>query len=168
MMVFVILPVPVFAGPAAGEFLILLVFPGIVVFTVWTRLYYDSMTYQLREDEINWKRGVWFRRTGIVPYNRITNLDLVQGPVMRYLAISTLAIQTVGYSGQGAPEIRIEAIEHADELRGLIRNQVRKSCRSEDGTGSHGSSLRIPGSTDEQILAKLAAIREILEKSQKK
>jgi membrane protein YdbS with pleckstrin-like domain len=58
------------------------------------------MWYELRDDEINWKRGVWFRTTGIVPYNRITNLDVRQGPFMRYLGISTLAIQTAGYSGR--------------------------------------------------------------------
>ncbi|MEM2082887.1 MAG: PH domain-containing protein [Nitrososphaerota archaeon] len=33
--------------------------------------------YKLTEDEIIWKRGVWFKSTGIVPYNRITNIDVV-------------------------------------------------------------------------------------------
>ena len=55
----------------------------IVIFVAWVRLYYQSMWYELRDDEMSWKRGVWFRRTGIVPYNRITNLDVIQGPVMR-------------------------------------------------------------------------------------
>ena len=27
----------------------------------WVGLYYESMFYGLREDEIAWKRGVWFR-----------------------------------------------------------------------------------------------------------
>ena len=66
---------------------------------------------------MRWKRGVIFRRTGIVPYNRITNIDIRQGPVMRALDISTLSIQTAGYSGQAQSEIRIEAIVHAEELR---------------------------------------------------
>ena len=72
----------------------------IVIFVAWVRLYYESMWYELRDDEMSWKRGVWFRRTGIVPYNRITNLDVIQGPVMRRLGISTLSIQTAGYSGR--------------------------------------------------------------------
>ena len=55
------------------------------------------MWYELKDDEMSWKRGVWFRRTGILPYNRITNLDVIQGPVMRMLGISTLSIQTAGY-----------------------------------------------------------------------
>lgn len=51
---------------------------------------------------------------GIVPYNRITNLDIRQGPVMRILGLSTLSIQTAGYSGQAIPEIKIEGVEHAE------------------------------------------------------
>ncbi len=75
-----------------------------ILLWIWVGLYYESMSYELREDEVNWKRGVWFRTTGIVPYNRITNLDVRQGPLMRALGISSLAIQTAGYSGQAVPE----------------------------------------------------------------
>jgi membrane protein YdbS with pleckstrin-like domain len=82
----------------------------IVIVVAWVRLYYVSMWYELRDDEMSWKRGVWLRRTGIVPYNRITNLDVIQDPVMRMLRISTLSIQIAGYSGQAVPEIRIEGI----------------------------------------------------------
>ncbi len=74
-----------------------------ILLWIWVGLYYESMSYELREDEVNWKRGVWFRTTGIVPYNRITNLDVRQGPLMRALGISSLAIQTAGYSGQAVP-----------------------------------------------------------------
>ena len=59
----------------------------------FVRLYYVSMWFELRNDEMSWKQGVWFRMTGIVPYNHMTNLDVIQGPVMRMLGISTLSIQ---------------------------------------------------------------------------
>jgi len=107
----------------------------LVIFVTWVRLYYVSMWYELRNDEMSWKRGFWFRRTGIVPYNRKTNLDVIQGPVMRRLEISTLSIQTAGYSGQAVPEIRIEGTEHADDLRELICSLVRQSGMHGDGTG---------------------------------
>ena len=133
----------------------------IVIFLVWVRLYYESMWYELRPDEMSWKRGVWFHTTGIVPYNRITNLDIRQGPVMRILGISSLSIQTAGYSGQAVPEIRIEGIEHADELRELLRSMVRGYGPAHDGTGSVSTG---PVSTDQKILSELVKIREILEK----
>jgi len=137
----------------------------IVIFAAWVRLYYISMWYELRDDEMSWKRGVWFRRTGIVPYNRITNLDVIQGPVMRMLGISTLSIQTAGYSGQAVPEIRIEGIEHADDLRELIRSLVRQSGMQGDGTG--GGILPITVPTDQKIIEELVKIRTILEQQKK-
>jgi hypothetical protein len=135
-----------------------------ILLWIWVGMYYDSMSYELREDEINWKRGVWFRTTGIVPYNRIVNLDLRQGPLMRFLGISTLAIQTAGYSGQAVPEIKIEGIEHAEELRELIRSHVRGSASHDDGTGSAKPSSTTPVvSVHQQMLAELQQIRSLLE-----
>ncbi|MFY9799882.1 MAG: PH domain-containing protein [Methanoregula sp.] len=132
----------------------------VVIFVAWVRLYYTSMWYELREDDMSWKRGVWFHRTGIVPYNRITNLDVIQGPVMRMLGISTLSIQTAGYSGQAVPEIRIEGIEHAEELRELIRSIVRQSGARDAGTGGTPSS---PVSSDQKMIDELVKIRMLLE-----
>jgi len=137
----------------------------VVLFIIWTRLYYGSMWYELHDDEMRWKRGVIFRRTGIVPYNRITNIDIRQGPVMRALHISTLSIQTAGYSGKAQSEIRIEAIVQAEELRELIRTMVRVSSGG-DGTGSGPAATRLAmGQTGlEQVLEEMRAIRALLEK----
>ena len=132
----------------------------IVIFVAWVRLYYVSIWYELKDAEMSWKRGVWFRRTGIVPYNRITNLDVIQGPVMRRLGISTLSIQTAGNSGQAVPKIRIEGIENADDLRELIRSLVRQSGMRNDGTGG-APSITVP--TDQNIIEELVKIRTLLE-----
>jgi uncharacterized protein len=135
-----------------------------ILLWIWVGMYYESMWYELRDDEINWKRGVWFQSTGIVPYNRITNLDVRQGPLMRVLKISNLAIQTAGYSGQSVPEILIEAIEHADELRELIRCKVRGCSPHDDGTGSATpASTPFGGPTDQQLLTEVIKIRTLLE-----
>jgi membrane protein YdbS with pleckstrin-like domain len=140
-------------------------------FVYWVKLYYQSMWYELHDDEMRWKRGVWFRTTGIVPYNRITNLDLKQGPVMRWLKISTLSIQTAGYSGQAVPEIRIEAIEHAEELRELVRTLVRQSGSGikNDGTGTSAPVQSSTGSmsTNLLMLDELKKIRSLLEQKSK-
>jgi uncharacterized protein len=126
------------------------------------------MWYELREDEMSWKRGVWFRTTGIVPFNRITNLDVKQGPVMRALGISTLAVQTAGYSGQAVPEIRIEGMEHAEELREIIRSLVRQTGSRGDGTGEPcAPSSSAPVSADQRIIDELVKIRLILEQQKK-
>ena len=135
-----------------------------VLFHIWSRLYYVSMWYELHDDEMRWKRGVIFRRTGIVPYNRVTNIDIKQGPVMRPLGISTVSIQTAGYSGKGVPEISIEGIVHAEELRELIRTMVR-ICSGGDGTGSGGTVTpqAMKPADLQQVLDEMRAIRTLLE-----
>jgi uncharacterized protein len=169
ILLFAWVPVVLFSDlPAEFSFSLLIgTFFLFAILWYWVGLYYESMWYELREDEITWKRGVWFRTTGIVPYNRITNLDLRQGPFMRYLGISSLALQTAGYSGQAVPEIRIEAIEHAEELRECIRSMVRGSSARDDGTGNRSiPSKPAAGGTpvDQQMLAELKSIRALLEK----
>jgi len=169
ILLFAWVPVVLFSDlPAEFSFSLLIgTFFLFAILWYWVGLYYESMWYELREDEITWKRGVWFRTTGIVPYNRITNLDLRQGPFMRYLGISSLALQTAGYSGQAVPEIRIEAIEHAEDLRECIRSMVRGSPARDDGTGNRSfPSKPATGDTpvDQQMLAELKSIRALLEK----
>jgi membrane protein YdbS with pleckstrin-like domain len=162
----IIVPLPMYAFSAidTGTFFAILGVLAVIVvlFVIWTKLYYDSMWYELHDDEMRWKRGVIFRRTGIVPYNRITNIDIRQGPVMRRLAISTISIQTAGYSGQAQAEIRIEAIVHAEELRELIRSMVRATgCGDGTGTGSMGMGVK---PAELRILDEVKAIRELLER----
>jgi len=150
--------------PLVADVIILaIVLVIVVLYLIWVKMYYNSMWYELHDDEMRWKRGVIFRSTGIVPYNRITNIDIKQGPVMRLLGISTVSIQTAGYSGAAVPEIRIEAIEHADELRELIRNLVRSCSAGGDGTGTGKHDIRGPApSVHQQMLDELKAIHELL------
>jgi membrane protein YdbS with pleckstrin-like domain len=166
ILLFAYLPAVLFAEMPA-EFSVVILGGTFLLYALlwyWVDLYYESMWYELREDEINWKRGVWFRTTGIVPYNRITNLDVRQGPFMRALGISNLALQTAGYSGQAVPEILIEAVEHAEELRECIRSMVRRSALQDDGTGNKTVSPGAGIPVDQQILGELKSIRAVLEK----
>ncbi|MBN1896123.1 MAG: PH domain-containing protein [Candidatus Aenigmarchaeota archaeon] len=83
-------------------------FAGVLFVIYWLPKYYRSIIYRITDTEIVWRRGVWFKNTGIVPFNRITNVDIIQGPLSRHFGIASLKIQTAGYSGanQRSSEIR--------------------------------------------------------------
>jgi len=153
------IPVLIFALPAVDLGISLPILAVLIFVVYWIPKYYDTMVYKLTENEIVWRRGVWFKRTGIVPYNRITNIDIAQGPISRKLGIAALKIQTAGYSGQKArAEIRIEGIKQFEELRELIMGFIRsKKPVAVETYEEENIGLK--------ILNELIKIRELLEKS---
>ena len=121
------IPTVILAPPVASVPISLVFIPMIIFAGAWIPKYYNSIAYKLTEHEIIWRRGVWFKYTGIVPYNRITNIDIAQGPISRRLGIASLKIQTAGYSaGKARAELRLDGIERFEELRDLIMSFVKK------------------------------------------
>ena len=97
-------------------FISMIILPILIIIAYWIPKYYNSIIYKFTENEIIGKRGVWFKRTGIVPYHRITNIDVVQGPIARKFGLASLRIQTAGYSRAAASEMSIDGVEHYDCL----------------------------------------------------
>jgi len=125
---------------------------------VWITLYYGRLIYGITDDEVVWSRGVLFRKTSIVPYTKITNVDIAQGPIMRLFGIYGLHVQTAGYSAQqaGKSEISIMGVKDHERLRTLIMENVRK-------VKGAGAPAR-PQGTEELMLEELRKIRELLER----
>jgi membrane protein YdbS with pleckstrin-like domain len=128
----------------------------------WIPKYWQSMVYTLSPTEINWNRGVWFRKTGIVPYNRITNVDITQGPISRSLGLAHLSVQTAGYSGSSQsggirPEIRLEGIEAYEPLRDQIMDFVRR--KRPEATETHFEEEQ----NSDRLALEVTRIRELLE-----
>ena len=150
----------VFLAPFIATFCVSIPTFAILIFTAyWIQKYYDTVLYKLTENEMVWKRGVWFKQTGIVPYTKITNVDITQGPFSRMLGIAALKIQTAGYSGQAMAEIRIEGMEQFEELRELIMEFVRGKKPAAVETYEEEEDINL------KILNELVKIRELLEKS---
>jgi membrane protein YdbS with pleckstrin-like domain len=160
--------VPVLFFAPAWISMIITLTAGLVVLIItlvtlyWIPKYYSTLKYKLTNNEMVWRRGVWFRKTGIVPYNRITNIDIEQGPVSRALGIGSLKIQTAGYSAASSgagrqAEIRIEGVVHFEELRQFIMGFVHGSKQAGAATGVYER-------TGDPVLGELVKIRKLLEK----
>lgn len=153
-----LVPVLYVSPPPAGA-LVGIPLLAIVLFTsFWIPLYYASVAYELTPTEISWKRGVWFQQTGIVPYNRITNVDIMQGPIMRHFSFSALRVQTAGYSAQARAEIHLNGIEQPAELQDVIMQFVRKT-----GPVATEGEPGAPPTSYAEVIAEVRAIRGILE-----
>jgi len=61
--------------------------------------FYRSLEYRINSDSISGKSGVFWKKTTTIPYYKITNIDITQGPLQRMYKISNIHCQTAGVAG---------------------------------------------------------------------
>ncbi len=131
----------------------------------WLPAFYKTLEYEVDEDSVNAKRGVFWKRYVTVPFAKITNIDVHQGPLERRFGLGTIHVQTAGAGGQqgGAAELRLAGIRDIHGVKELIAERVKRHSRS------MGGAPAAAGGSDSEILNKilieLGAIRETLERS---
>jgi len=135
---------------------------------LWIPAFYRSLEYIVDSDSVKMKKGVFWRKHVIVPYTKITNIDVTQGPVQRMLNIGTIYVQTAGAGGtQGAQaELILLGVRDLQGLKDTIMERVRgytisrpEEVKKEVVEESDSRTLR-------RMLKELTAIREVLEKKQ--
>jgi membrane protein YdbS with pleckstrin-like domain len=152
----------------ASVIMVALLFPLLVIvsFTAfWIQKYYSSIIYILTNDEIIAEKGVWWKRKSFVPYNRITNISVVQGPIARHFGLGTVRVQTAGFSGGGSAggrvaEVVILGVKNFEEIRNIIMGFVKRVKPVAIETEAEAPA---PRGVNQQILNELRRIREALE-----
>jgi membrane protein YdbS with pleckstrin-like domain len=151
-----------FAICAAGWVVVLL------PFLPWIPAYYRSLEYAIGEDVVVMKKGVFWRKRVTVPYGKITNVDVTQGPLQRHFNIGMVHVQTAGASGSQAThaELRMIGVRELDHLKDLVMEHVpgRSVSRTEQVPGESVTG----GDSDilKNILSELKGIREVLGRRQ--
>ncbi|MFQ5799805.1 MAG: PH domain-containing protein [Bacteroidota bacterium] len=145
---------------------------GWIVVTVpillWIPAFYTSLEYVIDSDTIKAKKGVFWKKRVTVPYTKITNTDITQGPVQRMFNIGTIHVQTAGAGGaQGAhAELKLLGVRDLDGLKDTIMEKVRGPILSR----REEVKKEVVEENDSEILRRmleeLAAIRELLEGKQ--
>ncbi|WP_092551816.1 PH domain-containing protein [Herbiconiux ginsengi] len=84
-----------------------------------------SIGYQLRSDDLVFKRGIMFHRVVSVPYGRMQLIDINRGPVARALGLAELKFVTAAAStGVSIPGlVDEEANALRDHLVGLAESR---------------------------------------------
>ena len=85
-----------------------------------------SIGYQLRADDLLFRRGILFQRFVAVPYGRMQLVDITRGPVARWLgladlkfvtAAATTAVSIPGLREEDAENLRDRLVELAESRR---------------------------------------------------
>lgn len=73
-----------------------------------------ALGYQLRQDDVVFRRGILFRRQVAAPYGRLQLVDISRGPLSRILGLSEVRIVTAaaatGISIPGLPQAEAEEL----------------------------------------------------------
>lgn len=83
----------------------------------WFPYHTRTLRYVLQADRLAAYQGVWFRTRRFIPYARITDVTIAQGPIERGLGISRLIVQTAGSS---AAEAILLGVGDPNRIRALL------------------------------------------------
>ncbi len=103
---------------------------------IYMKAYWRKFKFTLDDDEIRVYAGVWWQTQQLIPFSRITNIAINQGPWQRARKLATLRIETAGQSGTTRPESLLWSQEYFEQLRDDMLKRVSdtRSTQANDGT----------------------------------
>lgn len=112
-----------------GALFLTLTVVGIILLPIWflvgnrlTGHYLKRMRCVLTEKALHFGKGLFIRVEKTIPLEKITDLGLVQGPLMRYLGIEALKVETAGQSSEGAL-VQLVGIVETRKFRDAVLSQ---------------------------------------------
>lgn len=100
---------------------------------LYYRRYYASLEVILTTRELQVNRGIWNRQEKSIPLEKITDLAVYQGPIMRRLGLKGLQVETAGQSGAGSALVKIVGVANTDAFRDAALDQRDKVTERIDG-----------------------------------
>jgi uncharacterized membrane protein YdbT with pleckstrin-like domain len=76
----------------------------LVIAVLGAAVYYNTIHYEIRQDEVIVYAGFITKTVKHVPFRTITNLQVTRGLLDRLLGLGSLYIETAGSSGVASPE----------------------------------------------------------------
>jgi membrane protein YdbS with pleckstrin-like domain len=81
----------------------------------------------LREFDIAYRSGLYWRKTVIVPFNRIQHVEVSSGPLQRKFGLATVKLFTAGGT---SVDLRVDGLssERAEQIRAFIATKINDSA----------------------------------------
>lgn len=146
-------------GMVATIFGILLL-PFALPIALWYyRKFYGSLEVVLTSRELQVSRGVLVRQEKSIPLEKVTDLALIQGPLMRRMGIKGLQVETAGQSSSpGGALVKLIGIVDTDGFRDDALDQRDKVTEPSVPDAPAGVEPQAPEATT----ALLTEIRDTL------
>ncbi|WP_105189457.1 PH domain-containing protein [Pseudoalteromonas sp. T1lg48] len=110
-----------------------------------------AMSATLSEKKLVVKRGIWVREEKSIPLDKITDVAMTQGPLMRVFGLYRLSFETAGQSGPGAL-VSLLGVVDAQQFREAILTQKERAAAQLGNHNSAQSAAKDRANEDEQAL----------------
>ena len=147
-----------------GILICIVTFFGILVLPIWyfagkwlTRRYLESHECVLTNRSLKVKKGILTKIEKTVPLDRITDVGIIQGPIMRYFEIEALSVETAGQSGVGSL-IQLAGIKEGRKFRDAVLEQRDLVVGSSEQISDQSAAGQMSDSSE--VVNLLQAIKE--------
>jgi len=105
-------------GAISGGWILLLLMSTYIVYRA-----FRIKSYAVRQHDLMYRSGLIFRKTTVIPYNRIQHSEVHQGVIERQFGLARLAIYTAGGSQS---DLTIPGLtkERAEQMRTFVSEKV--------------------------------------------
>jgi putative membrane protein len=154
----------------SGVLLCVVTVVGIPLLLLWipiglmlTGRYLDRMDCVLTAKALKVKKGILVRVEKTIPLDKITDMAVVQGPIMRYFDICKLTVETAGQSGPGALVALIGIVDAKSFRESVLEQRDIVNNQEKSGASNFTQSSTVDGAdTLEQVRDSLLRIEKLL------
>lgn len=93
----------------------------LLVLAVGILLYWRRFEYRVGAHEIRIDSGIFSRTHRSIPFDRIQDVDITQGPVARLIGLARVKFETGASAGEEEGVLQAIRLDRAEELRTLVR-----------------------------------------------
>ena len=155
-------------GPVIVMCIFIVTIPLAVIYAIIASFFIDrylaNISCELTEQTLNIKKGIWNKTESTIPLEKITDLQLFQGPVMRHFGLHGFKVETAGQSSPtGGALVNIVGIIDTKDFRKAVLDQRDQSA---SGNAPLTAAIAHPASpstiSDTQTTELLTQIRDSL------
>jgi len=118
-------------GPVIVLSIFIITIPIAIIYALIARVLTDrvlaNMSCELTEHTLDIKKGIWNKTESTIPLEKITDLQLFQGPIMRHFGLHGFKVETAGQSSPtGGALVNIVGIVDTKDFRRAVLDQRDK------------------------------------------
>ena len=104
-------------------YILFFVFFGLIL--VYNMLSFPTRKYLVREKDISYKSGLFYKKMTTVPFSRIQHVEIDEGPISRYYKLASLSVYTAGDSSD---DLVIKGLsrEKALQIKEFISSKINE------------------------------------------